>query len=314
MAAEMPVKATLAELAKPTGSATKPPPTESPAGPPEKPALPEDARSVLQKIAAGPQKPAEQATPATQATPEKLAEQPEPPKPEQASELGSDKEKVNSLLTQGAQLLLDAGDPRVAIAAVARSAAPTPLGTELRRDVLTMIGEMRGDKFPPEQRETLTKLQQDIEAMKLPKTDPARSEFARFLEDYSRQNPDKAIPPSVIEAIRTEKIDSAQAMTDTLKTDTGLSTKLWTEMKGDGTTPAPNVATADGLLKAAGLEATPENTAKVQKFFEPKGPRPLMGLLQEIQSDIPSILITASMITMLVSQFVTQEGGGGGHQ
>lgn len=276
--AETPVKLNLGDFAKPAAAAAPAP--EAPAPAPEKPLTPQDARGTLQEIA----------------------------------ELGPNKEKVNMLLSQGAQLLLDAGDPKVAIAAVARGAAPTPLGTELRRDVLTMIAEMKGDKLTPEGKTALTKLKQDIEAINLPKTDPARSEFARFLEGFSKEHPDKAIPPASIEAIRMKKIDSARAIADTLQTDTGLSASLWAEMKGDGTQAVPNVATADGLLTAAGLEATPENTANVQKLYEPKGPHPLVRLLQEIQNDIPSILITTGMLIMLASQFVTQEsGGGGGH-
>ncbi len=287
--AEMPVKPTLAELAKPTtGNAASPTSPEAPATPPEKSPKPEDARKTLEAIAAG-------------------------PKPEQTTELGPSKEKVDSILSQGSQLLLDAGDPRVAIAAVAKSAAPTPLGTELRRDVLTMIEEMNGGKLPAEEREALAKLQQEITAMNLPKTDPARSEFTKFLETYNKNNPDKSIPDSVIEGIRTKQIDSAQAITNTLKTDTGLSAKLWEEMKGDRTEPIPNVATPEGLLKAAGLDPTPENIQKTKKLFEPKGPHPIMGLLQEIKNDVPSMMMTSGMIILGLSQLIGQESSGGGH-
>lgn len=288
MAAEMPVKPTLAELAKPTGNAASPLSPEAPTAALKKPPAPEDARGVLQEIAAGPQ-------------------------PEKTAEVDPNKEKMDILLTQGAQLLLEADDPRVAIAAVARSTAPTPIGGELRRDVLTMISDMKGDKLPPGAQKNLTKLQQDIRDMKFPKTDPARSEFAKFLEDYSREHPDKAIDPAKIEALRTKKQDTAATITQVLQTDTGLAAVLWTQLKGDGTPTLPNVATPEGLLAAAGLETTAENTQKARKLYEPKGPHPVMKLLQEIKSDIPSIVIVTGMITMLVSQFISQEGGGGGH-
>lgn len=288
MAAEMPVKPSLTELAKPTSSTASPLSPESPTHPPEKPPELKDARSVLQEIAAGPQ-------------------------PEQTAELGPDKEKMDILLTQGAQLLLEADDPRVAIAAIARSTAPTPIGGELRRDVLTMISDMKDDKLSPEAKASLTKLQQDIKDMNLPKTDAARSEFAKFLEDYSREHPDKAVGPAKIEALRRQKQDAAATITQVLQTDTGLAAVLWAQLKGDGTPAFPNVATPEGLLTAAGLETTPENTQKARKLYEPKGPHPVMKLLQEIKSDIPSIVIAAGMITMLVSQFISQEGGGGGH-
>lgn len=281
MAAEMTIKPTLTELAKP-------PAAEAPVSTPEKPPLPQDAREALLKIAAGPQ-------------------------PEKTAEVDPNKEKMDTFFTQGGQLLLEANDPRVAIAAIARSTAPTPIGGELRRDVLTMISDMKGDKLLPGAQESLTKLQKDIKEMNLPKTDPARSEFAKFLEDYSREHPDKAIDPAKIEALRTGKQDTAATITQVLQTDTGLASSLWAQLKGDGTPAFPNVATPEGLLTAAGLETTAENTQKARKLYEPKGPHPVMKLLQEIKSDIPSIIMVTGMITMVVSQFIQQEGGGGGH-
>ncbi len=275
---ETQIKPAIPDLAKPVEapSSTPSPETQAQAG--GTPTTAAEARKALEEIAAGPER-----------------------------------EKVNMLLTQGAQLLLDAADPRVAIAAVARSAAPTPLGTELRRDVLTsLIGEMKGDKFSAEGREALTKVQREIATMNLPKTDPARSEFAKFLEAYSRDNPDKAVNPTLIEAIRTRKQEAGALMTQVLQTDTGLSAKLWAEMKGDGTQPPPNVATPEGLLTAAGIEATPDNAAKVQKLYQPKGPNELVKVLADLKSNVPSFLITTGMLLMLVSQFVQSEGGGGG--
>lgn len=298
MGAELPEAPQLKDLAKPVEA----PPTPVSVETPPAPASPADARKALEEIAAGPTQEAARATPAEQAAPVKPAIK---EAPEKKAELGPDKEKVNVLLTQGAQLLLDAGDPRVAIAAVARSAAATPLGTELRRDVLTMIAETKG--------ETFASIKKDIEALNLPKTDPARSEFAKFLEDYSSKNPDKAISPTVIEAIRTKKQDAAAAITHVLQTDTGLAASLWTEMKGEGTQAIPNVATADGLLTAAGLDATPENAEKAQKLYEPKGPHPVAKLWEELKTDVPSMLITSGMIFMLVSQLIMPEGSGGGH-
>lgn len=287
MAAEMPAKPTLAELAKPAPAT--PAPAESPTSAESAvPVTQANARETLKEIAAGPQ-------------------------PEKTVEVDPNKEKMDTFLTQGAQLLLEADDPRVAIAAIARSTAPTPIGGELRRDVLTMISDMKGDKLPPGAQESLTKLQKDIKEMNLPKTDPARSEFAKFLEDYSREHPDKAIDPSKIEALRTGKQDAAATITQVLQTDTGLAASLWAQLKGGGSNTPPNVATPEGLLQAAGLENTAENTQKARKLYEPKGPHPVMKLLQEIKSDLPSIIMVTGMITMVVSQFIQQEGGGGGH-
>lgn len=265
-AAEMPVKPSLKDLTKP---AEVPPKPNAPEAPPA-PASPADARKTLEEIAAGPEK-----------------------------------EKMDKLLTQGAQLLLAADDPRVAIVAVARAAATTPLGTELRRDVLHMIAETDGESF--------SAIKKDIDALNLPKTDPAKSEFAKFLEDYSREHPDKAIDPSKIEALRTGKQNAAAIITQELQRDTGLAARLWDQLKGSDSHVPPNVISPEGLLAAAGLESTPENTAKARRLYEPKGPHPVMKLLQEIKSDLPSLMMTAGIITMVVTQFISQEGGGG-HQ
>lgn len=288
MAVETPVKPTLKDLAQPTPAA--PASAESPPHPPEKPPELKNARSVLQEIAAGPQ-------------------------PEQTAELGPNKEKVNSILTAGTQLLLDAGDHRATLTALARQAAPTPLGTELRRDVIHAIAEMKPTKLTPEQTATLTNLQKDIAALELPKTDSAKSEFAKFLEEYSQQNPDKAIPAPIIEAVRTNRLDRAAQMANILQSDTTLSAKLNEQFKGDRIEPLANVATPDGLLKAAGLSATPENMANATKLLEPPPP-PDPKSTRKISDMAMSTLMFACLATMFMSQFTGSGGSeaGGGHQ
>lgn len=268
---EMPIRPKLEELAKPT------PPTPQPeASTPvtEKPPLPEDARGVLQEIAAGPEK-----------------------------------QKVDSMLSQGTQFLLDAGDRRAQILALARQVAPTPIGIELRRDVIQMIAEMKEDKLTPEGRAQLTQLKKDIESLNMPKTDPSRSEFAKFLKNYSKEFPDKAVDAATIEAIRTNKQEAAQAIAKFLQGDTVLSAKLWEQMKGDKL-EAPDVHTPEAMLKAAGLETSADNIAKAHKIFEPADTKEPMSIGDAV---MPTIMITA-LLAILVSQFASTEGGGGHQQ
>lgn len=281
--AEMPVKPTLAELAKPSGNAAKPHSAESPAHLPEKPPELKDARSVLQEIAAGPQ-------------------------PEQAAEIGPNKEKVNAILTAGTQLLLDAGDRRAQLLALARQVDSTPIGIELRRDTIQMIAEIKPTKLTPEGQKQLIQLQKEIESLKLPKTDPSRSEFAKFLETYNKEFPDKAVDATTIESIRTNKEGAALAITQVLQGDTVLSAKLWEQMKGKKL-ETPNVSSPEAMLKAAGLEVTQDNIAKAQKLSEPpKTKEPItMGDVA-----MPTIMLTA-LLAILMSQLSTPEGGGGGH-
>lgn len=276
IAAEMPVTSKLEDLAKPAAAAAPAPETPAPA--PEQPTTLDDARGALREIAAGP-----------------------------------DKEKADTILTAGTQLLLDAGDKRAVLTALAHQAAPTPLGTELRRDVIRSIAEMKPDKLTPEQTESLASLQKDIAALNVPKTDAARSEFAKFLEDYSRENPDKAIPASIIEAVRTNKLDRAQQMANILQSDSTLSAKLNEQFKGESPEPLANVATPDGLLTAAGLAATPENTAKATKLLEPP-PMPDPKSLKNMTDYIMPTLMGVALVSMFMNQFTGGGGeGGGGH-
>lgn len=283
MAAEMPIKLNLADLAKPAPAPTISAETSVPA---ERvaPVTQANARDTLKEIAAGPQ-------------------------PEQAAEIGPNKEKVNTILTQGTQLLLDAGDRRALLLALSRQVDSTPIGIELRRDTIQMIAGINPTKLTPEGQEQLTQLQKEIGSLKLPKTDPSRSEFAKFLETYNKEFPDKAVDARTIESVRTNKEGAAFAITDVLQGDTILSAKLWEQMKGEKL-ETPNVRTPEAMLKAAGLEATQDNIEKAHKLYEPpKTKEPIaMGDMA-----MPTIMITA-LLAILISQLSTPEGGGGGHQ
>lgn len=273
IAAETPAKLTLTELAKPVEKTTAPPTPETPPTPPS----PADARATLAEIAAGPEK-----------------------------------QKVDALLAQSTQLLLDAGDKRAVLAALAHHVAPTPLGTELRRDVITSIAEMKPGKLTPEQSATLANLQKDIAGLALPKTDAARSEFAKFLEDFSKEHPDKAINPTLIEAVRTNKLDRAAEVANILQSDSTLSAKLHEQFKGDRTEPLANVASADGLLAAAGLPASPENRTKAAKVFEPP-PMPDTKSLKSMTDYIMPTLMGVALVSMFMNQFTGGGSEGGGH-
>ncbi|MEK7543909.1 MAG: hypothetical protein AAB557_03510 [Patescibacteria group bacterium] len=287
----------LKELAKPvpaTPSSETTPPAEQ-----TTPLTKANARDTLKNIADGP----------------KDAIQPEKTdvnKPEQTAELGPDKEKLDSLLTQSAKLLLDAKDPRTVTVALARATSSTPLGTELRRDVAQMIGEYQGDQLPPAAREQLSKIQQELELLNLPKTDAARSEFARIIEEYAAKNPDKGITPDVIESIRTNKTNRADTLAAIMKTDTTLTAELMGQLKGDRTEAVPNVATPDGLVKAAGLDMTPENNVNAGEILRPKYTIPVKPPAQFSDLILPTVLGT-SMTLMFVASLAGaggQEGGG----
>ena len=307
MTGEAPLKPNLENLPKPLDAPSASPSPEAPHDAPEKPVSPAVARTSLEKIAAGPPPEeagqGEQAKQETQTMPEKPSDQTETPT-NATAELGPKREDVNKILGQSSQLLLDTGDHRVLLAALAKETAPTPLGNELRRDTLRMIAELKGDKMTPEQQGALTQLQKDIESLNLPASDPANSEFAKFLETYGKEHPDKAVSPQLIEAIRTNKTDAAPVMAQVLQSDTGLSAALWGEMKGENQT-APMVTSPEALIKTAGLEESPENLAKAQKLFTPERIKQPVNVMDMVTP----ALMGSAMLIMMLSQLAAGEGG-----
>ncbi len=310
----------LKDLAKTTPPAT----TESPAPAEHAPSVTKiNARETLQQIAkgteetaqAGPEVKAGPASPAVKASPEEqnTPEISDVNKPEQTAEQSPNKEKLDSLFTQSAKLLLDSKDPRVVTIAIARAAASTPLGTELRQDVAQMIKEMDGTKLEPNEREQLIKIQEELRLLNIPETDAARSAFAGTLEAYGAGHPDKGITPALIEQVRTNALSRPDGITNLMKADSTLTARLMSELNGDRKEPLPNVATPEGLVKAAGLEMTPDNSANATEILRPKYTAPPKESPRIGDMILPTALVT-SMSLMFVASLAGAGGeGGGGH-
>ena len=288
---ESSVPPSLKDLAKPVPA---PPPAETAAPAQEtSPLTKANARETLQTIAEG-----------------QKAEKAEINKTEQTAELGPNKEKLDSLLTQSAKLLLDAKVPRVVTVALARaSSASTPLGAELRQDVAHMIAEYKGDTFTSEAREQLLKIQEELRLLNLPVTDAARSEFANTLEAYAAGHPDRGITPALVEQVRTNMQSRPDGITSLMKADSTLTARLMTELNGDGKEPFPNVGTPEGLVKAAGLEMTPEQSANAGELLRPKYTAPTKEPI-----DIGTMILQTSLITSMTLMFVASLAGVGGEQ
>lgn len=286
----------LQEIAKPAPAAA--PPTETAAPTRESaPVTQANARETLKLIAEGPK-----------------AEKTEVNQPEQKAENEPNKEKLDSLFTQSAKLLLDAKDPRVAAVALARaSSASTPLGAELRQDVAHMIAEHKGDNLTAEAREVLTKIQTELRLLNLPVTDAARSEFANTLEAYAAGHPDRGITPALIEQVRTNTQSRPDGIANLMKADSTLTARLMSELNGDTKEPFPNVGTPEGLVKAAGLPMTPENSANAGELLRPKYTPPTKEPVRFGDMILPTALAT-SMTLMFVASLAGAGGeGGGGH-
>lgn len=272
----------------------------------------DNARDTLQQIAKGPEE-AGPASPdgkagqgeATQAEPEVKA------RPE-TQEREANKEKLDSLFTQSATLLLDKKDPRVVTVALARASGETPLGRELRQDVVQMIKEIDGTKFEPNEREQLIKIQDELRLLNIPVTDAARSEFAGTLEAYAAGNPDKGITAALIEQVRTNALSRPDGIANLMKADSTLTARLMAELNGDAKEPFPNVGTPEGLVKAAGLEMTPENSANATEILRPKYTAPPKETTKIADMILPTALAT-SMTLMFVASLAGAGGEQGGH-
>lgn len=305
---------TLAEIAKPAPATSPPGETAAPLEQ-TTPLTKTNARETLQTIAEGP-KQASPAERATQATPDgkpgqeeqKIPDKMDVNKTEQRAETEPNKEKLDSLLTQSAQIFLDAKDPRVVTVALARaSAASTPLGAELRRDVAHMIAEHKGDQLTAQTREELTKIQNELRLLNLPVTDAARSEFANTLEAFAAGHPDRGITPALIEQVRTNVQSRPDGITNLMKADSTLTARLMTELQGDAKESFPNVGTPEGLVKAAGLPETAETSAKAAELLRPKFTPPTKEPV-----DIGTMVLQTSLITSMTLMFVASLAGAGG--
>lgn len=229
---------------------------------------------------------------------------------EQKAETEPNKEKLDSLFTQSATLLLDAKDPRVVPVALARaSSASTPLGAELRRDVAHMLAEHKGDGLMTEAREELNKIQEELRLLNLAKTDAARSEFANTLEAYAAGNPERGITPALVEQVRTNEQSRPDGIANLMKTDSTLTARLMTELNGDAKEPFPNVGTPEGLVKAAGLPETPESHAKAAELLRPKYTPPAKEPV-----DIGTMVLQTSLITSMSLMFLASLAGAGGQE
>jgi hypothetical protein len=324
---------TLNDIAK--AAPAVPPVSESAAPVPEAPPLTRDtARGALESIAKGPQEagsaeiatpagPATQETPATQAGQAEIATQAGKEEreiqgkdgvnqAEQMTELGPNKEKLDSLFTQSAQVLLDAQDPRVITVALARASSDTPLGRELRQDTADLIIRHSGERLTPQARGQLTQIQEELRLLNLPKTDPARSEFANILESYAAAHPDRGITPELVEQVRTNAQSRPDGITNLMKTDSTLTAQLMAALQGDEKDPFPDVGRPEGLVRAAGLPMTPENHSHAASILRPAIALPGREPPRIADLILPTALGT-SMMLMFVASLAGIGGGNGGH-
>ena len=255
----------------------QPPPEAVPAEPPasSEPVTKEDARTALEEIA----KPQIQASPEVEENP-----------------------RVDGILTDASQLYLDAKDNRLLLTALARQAGPTPLGNELRRDTLDMIGKTDTPGF-----ETLKK---EIADMNLPKTDPAQSQLVSFMERYNSTHPGQEVPTELIEAVKTGKMESAPLVARALQENSALSEQLWMELIGKDK-PRPQLTMPDGLLGAANLEVNDANRGKAESLFKPLRMKKDVNI--NLGDMVPSVLGGMMLLSFVTQLAMTDSGQSQGH-
>lgn len=202
---------------------------------------------------------------------------------------------IDRILTDASQLYLDRGDPRLLLTALAGQTAGTALGDELRRDTLEMIAR--------------TDFTKEIADLGLPKTDPGSSQFLTFIERYNKNNPGRQVSAELVSAIRSGNIESAPLVAEALRSDTGLSQALWTELAGDK--PRPQLTTPDGLLGAAGLEKNDAHRARAEAMLTPLKTKKDWNVT--LEDMVPSVLGGVMLLSFVTQLAMTDSGQSQGH-
>jgi len=249
------------------------------------------ARGQLEAIAKG--------TPVAEATAPKTEEAPLP-----------DREKVNELLDECNKLLLELRDKRLVLTSLASQAANTPLGNEMRIDTLRMISKMSNEDMPPDAVIKLDALQKQITDLKLPDAKPDQSALLPIITAYNTAHPDKAVPPQVVDQIKSGNRDAASTVAQFLQTTPDLAQPVWKELTGvegfNGLQLTPN-----NLLELAKLPTTPENLAKAKEMFGTISKMSAKEQTSFKEAFMPTLMLGALGL-MFFTQITGQEGGGGG--
>lgn len=251
------------------------------------------ARSTLESIANG--------TPVKEATTPKTESAPTP-----------DREKVNAMLAEANSLLLELRNMRLTITALASQAADTPLGNEMRMDTLRMIGKMNNADMPPDAVIKLDALQKQIAELKLPDAMPEQSALLPVIASYNEAHPDKAVPPQVVDQIKSGNRDAASSVAQFLQTNTDLAQPVWKELTGVEGFSGLHL-TPSNVLELAKLPTTPENLAKANEMFGIMAKLPPKDQAGLVESLTPMVMVGALGL-MFFTQIATGQGeGGGGH-
>lgn len=287
---EMPVQPTPPE-AKPVSPAAK---TESPAEKPTTIKQDGSARSTLEAIAKG--------TPVAEAIAPKAESVPLP-----------DKEKVQSILSETNQLLLDLRDMRLLVSSIASQAADTPLGNEMRMDTLRMIGSMSNADMPPEAVVKLDAVQKQIADLKLPEAKPDQSALLPIMDAYNKAHPDKAVPVEVINQIKSGSREASATVAQLLQSNPDIAGPVWKELTGvEGFTGLHDL-TPQKVLEISKLPTTKENLAKANDMFGKVAAMTPQEQLSFMEIVGPKLMVGA-LVIMFLSQMANEgNGGGGGH-
>lgn len=221
-----------------------------------------------------------------------------------------DREVVSQILTEANSLLLDLKDMRILLAAVATQAADTPMGNEMRIDVLRMIVNMSNEHMAPESVVKLAQIQKKISDLHLPEANPEQSQLLQTISQYNEAHPDKAVPSEILDQLKTGKVESSRLAAQVLQSNTELAAQVWKEITGQenfsGFHPTP-----ENILALTEMDTTPDNLKKMNAIF---------GAIKQAKEpvDMMGKIVPTMMIGMMGIMFITQiggvdQGGGGGH-
>ena len=174
-------------------------------------------------------------------------------------------EDVNKALEESAKLFLELKDAHVALIALARQVENTPMGQELRYDVLDMLRHMKADKIPEKQQAVFKSMQDQMGKLNLPDKPPTKA-FETFLLANKDKFPPDVNPERLALMFNSGEMTPGKIMDlfNKYKEFQDLREPLAKELLGN----KPPLTTPEALLDAVHIEKSDQNLKALKEAFK----------------------------------------------
>lgn len=209
------------------------------------------------------------------------------------------KEQAMQLLHEANALLLDMKDVRLLISSLATQSADTPLGDQMRMEILVMLKEIAADSVDPQLAPRLAALQEKLSALPLSKANPADNPLVSIIQEFNISHPNQRVGEELLAKIQSGDVKSSEIIAKILESNQPLAHVVWKELTQDpnefkGFNPQP-----DTMLELAGLPLTKENMKKAEAIFASALP---LKEKPSMVSTIMSGVVSGALLLMFVSQ------------